>query len=507
MVFTTKMAASVRFPIYKIEDSVAIVKVKKRSYPKGGQANPFEVLGTAIVLTEDGYLLTTNGLIGEATNAEIFFENGAHFKATVVGRDLRTDLAVLKIDCKNLKPISWSNYYQKGEEVAVVGAVYEPHLVILHSVLAGGLKKNHLFEPTKSYAGNAFEYFCSDVLQYSVNIAGTRMNSAAIFDQEGGCMGINTQLFNQFGLDGFAFAIPGATAAKVAYEIINHGKVVRKQIGVLLQEIDQKLFVGHKLDRLNSECSQNYGALITDFRPNSTAQKYGLKSQDIVVSVNGIAIKNVENLQNMILMNSENSVKIVIWRKILGTETGTETAKKIAQNPKEDKKLEQKNLDKIGEKNPIEKKIDPKIPGKILKTIEDYQLLEFVVPLSQLPDSFVEKTVVNESKMVKIQLLTLTKDDKLLHTLSNTDEKFDYGLFVSKVFDKKLASILRGNDVILKVQGKEMRNLGDFDSAITESLKKNEKYIILLVVRNGQVYSYAVELNEIEIKEGKKCLK
>jgi PDZ domain-containing secreted protein len=119
----------------------------------------------------------------------------------------------------------------------------------------------------------------------------------------------------------------------------------------------------------------------------------------------------------------------------------------------------------------------------------------------QMKYNLSKKNYVNESQFFHLQMLQYTKDEKLLRTYANASELIQHGLFVTRINDSNLAKVLSVNDIILEIQGQKIETIQDFDKILGSSLKKNEKYIILLIVRNGKTYSKAIELREVSIKE------
>lgn len=470
--------------LYKLSSSCVHVKVKKRAYPSesGIAKEPFHTTGTGVVVSENGYILVSNSLIGEETSAIICFEDLKPIDATVVGRDLITDLALLKINIKKLQPIEWETEVVPGQDIFVIGGPYNLYFSVLKSSVAAQLRKCSTFEKTKVYSGSAWEYFNSDLLQYESHF-NVLLSHSVLFSSNGKCIGIRTSAFDKIGILGFDFAVPAVVAKKVANDLVVHGKVIRKRIGVSMQMIDKTLFnanMMHTIPLKNYE--PEFGVIIT-VEKGSRAQKAGLRDGDIVVYIDNVLITDIERMQE-IIVNAGEKLSIQVWRK----KSGDQIAKQSKENS-------HNVLDKKG--NISEKEL----LAEESKNENNYSLIKIEVNPEQMKYNLSKKNYVNESQFFHLQMLQYTKDEKLLRTYANASELIQHGLFVTRINDSNLAKVLSVNDIILEIQGQKIETIQDFDKILGSSLKKNEKYIILLIVRNGKTYSKAIELREVSIKE------
>lgn len=467
--------------LYKAEGAVVFVEVKKKSYPKSSN---FKEVKHGVIIGEDGYILVNNSLLGESQEASVILNDDRVFKAVVIGRDLKTDLAVLKIDAKKLPKITWAEGVTKGQNIFIIASPYNMRFSLFQSIISSDNRNSKMLGEANSCFGNACEIFSSPLLQYEMSAPTA---DGILFDEEGKCVGIHTNLFSFLGTYGMYFAIPSQVAKKVAQDLILNGKVVRSYIGVQLQEVDQKLFEAYNMEKVPLKgMAKLFGCVVVNIQKNSPADVAKLKQGDIIVNVDSQLVVDCNMLQDKIVSKAPGSkIMLDIWRQ-----------------------------DNSNEKISIKKSFKEPMKGSIKESIEksvkekqknSYKLLQIEVTTKQT-EAKQPEIDLNYSKHVGLKLITINEKDKL-SLISRNVKDIKNGLLIVDITDNRLAKELQINDIILQIQHKNINTLADFDKEIMRTLKNNEKYIILLVSRKEKIFSCAIEIANVKIenieKEGK----
>jgi serine protease Do len=228
-------------------------------------------LGSGVIVASDGIILTNNHVVDDADNIKVHLMDGREFKATVKGKDPRTDLAVIKIDAKDLPPITFGNSDKArvGEMVLAIGSPLNPQLE--HTVTSGIIS-------AKGRSGVGLSDY-EDYLQTDAAI-NPGNSGGALVDLHGDLIGINSAIASQTGgFMGIGFAIPANLAKKIMDDIITTGKVVRGWLGVYIQNITPELAKALKLNSTN-------GVLVSKVQKDSPAAKAGLKEEDVILALN-----------------------------------------------------------------------------------------------------------------------------------------------------------------------------------------------------------------------------
>ena len=240
-------------------------------------------IGTGFLISGDGYLLTNHHVVEDADEVNVTLSDRREFKAKVVGSDPQSDVAVLKIaasdlpylrtgDSKSLKPGQW---------VVAIGSPFG----LDHSVTAGIVS-------AVGRAANAQQRYVPFI---QTDVAINRGNSGGpLLNTRGEVVGINSQIFsNSGGYMGVSFAIPMDVAMNVAQQIRTTGKVSRGQIGVVVGAIDADTAKGFGLP-------DTRGALVSDVRAGSPAEKAGIEPGDVIRAVDGMRIDDSSDLPPVI---------------------------------------------------------------------------------------------------------------------------------------------------------------------------------------------------------------
>jgi len=304
-IFTEKIIKSRRSPFFQFpfEQFFGEDFEKHFNVPQNPQREQKQFgLGSGIIVTEDGTILTNNHVIEGADEIKIrLLENKKEYVAEVKGFDARTDLAILKINAKNLPKINFgdSDEARVGEWVLAIGSPLSPELA--HTVTSGIISakgRSGLFDP-----GQYEDFIQTDAAINPGNSGG------ALVDLHGNLIGLNTAIASRTGgFMGIGFAIPSNLAKKVMNDILTKGKVVRGWLGVYIQDVDEDLAKALDLPNTN-------GVLVPSIQEESPAEKAGIKAEDVIIKLNGRDIKNSSELRNLVAAtNPGTAVNLTILR-------------------------------------------------------------------------------------------------------------------------------------------------------------------------------------------------
>jgi len=256
-------------------------------------------VGSGVVVSSDGYILTNNHVVDGATDLRITLPDRREFKAKVIGTDPKTDVAVLKIDATNLTPIVVGNSakLQIGDQVLAIGNPYGVGQTVTMGIVSAMGRANMGIE----------EY--EDFIQTDASINPGNSGGALVNDR-GELVGINTAILapGSGGNQGIGFAVPVNLVRNVMDQITTHGEVTRSYLGVTIQEVTPAIA---KAMGLNGP----EGALVNDVQADSPGQKAGLKSGDVIVEINGQKIIESNELRmNVSMMEPGQVANLKVFR-------------------------------------------------------------------------------------------------------------------------------------------------------------------------------------------------
>jgi serine protease DegQ len=256
-------------------------------------------LGSGVVISPQGYVLTNNHVIETADEIEVAFADGRKADAKVVGTDPETDLAVIKINLQNLPAITLGNADQAkvGDVVLAIGNPFGVGQTVTMGIISA-LGRNHL-------GINTFENFIQTDAAINPGNSG-----GALIDANGNLLGINTAIYSRSGGSlGIGFAIPVTTVKDVMESIIATGQKVRGWIGVEPQDITPELAESFGLTRKS-------GAIIAGVLKGGPADKAGIRPGDILVAVEGKPVTDTTDMLNLIAqLTPGNKAKMTVLRK------------------------------------------------------------------------------------------------------------------------------------------------------------------------------------------------
>ncbi|WP_043309404.1 DegQ family serine endoprotease [Pseudomonas sp. ML96] len=250
--------------------------------PGGGRQREAQSLGSGFIISDDGYVLTNNHVVADADEIIVRLSDRSELEAKLIGADPRTDVALLKVEGKNLPTVKLgkSEKLKVGEWVLAIGSPFG----FDHSVTAGIVSAKGRSLPNESYV----PFIQTDVAINPGNSGGP------LFNLDGEVVGINSQIFTRSGgFMGLSFAIPIDVAMDVANQLKEGGKVSRGWLGVVIQEVNKDLAESFGLDK-------PAGALVAQVLEDGPAAKGGLQVGDVILSLNGQPIIMSADLPHLV---------------------------------------------------------------------------------------------------------------------------------------------------------------------------------------------------------------
>jgi serine protease Do len=412
----------------------------ERGMPKSSrpEAQPRKAtsLGSGFIIDPEGYVVTNNHVIADADEITVILHDDTNLKAELVGRDTKTDIALLKV--KTDKPLSaatWgdSDAARVGDWVVAIGNPFG---------LGGSVTAGILSARQRDINSGPYD----DFLQTDASI--NRGNSGGpMFNMEGQVIGINTAIYSPSGGSiGIGFAIPSAIAKAVVFELQSEPdhNVHRGWLGVRIQAVTEEIAESLGLDKAK-------GALIASVSDNGPAQAAGIQAGDVVLSFAGREVNDMRRLPRLVAETPVGkTVPVTIWRK--------------------------------RKENTVEVKV-----GKLDESDQQQ------ASAKEAP----KKGAKDESGVVKTLGLTLsgiTSDLKEKFSLAG-DAK---GVVVVDVAKDSPAALrgVRPGDLIMEAAQEEVKSPGQVSDKIDEAKKSGRKSILLLVERQGDLRFIALRLDQ-----------
>jgi serine protease Do len=309
-------------------------------------------LGSGVVVSTDGYILTNNHVIDGADKIEVSLgKNGKSYVAKKIGGDVRTDIAVLKIEATGLNAITFadSNQLRAGDIVVAVGSPF-------------GLTRSATMGVVSAIGRNTQMSQLADLGNFIQTDAAINMGNSggALVDYQGRLVGINTAIFSRTGGNqGIGFSVPSNMARSVMESLVKHGRVLRGFLGIGLQDLDEAM-------QKEFNVETGVGAVVTDVRPGTPAQKAGLREYDVITHVNG---KKVEGMQDL---------RITVAGMVPGTKVTLQCIRE--KKPVEVVATLGENAEKTEAAAPVVEPDPDVLDGVTVADLEDATRQEFKVP-------------------------------------------------------------------------------------------------------------------------------
>jgi len=253
--------------------------------------------GSGFVVSKDGYIITNAHVVDNASEVKVKLNDRREFTAKIVGMDRLTDVAVLKIDAQDLSVVSIgkTDRLKVGAWVVAIGSPFG----FENSVSAGIVSAKSRSLPNESRV----PFIQTDVAVNPGNSGGPLLNL------KGEVVGVNSQIYSRTGgYMGLSFAIPIDLAMKIKDELVKHGKVSHGRIGVSIQEVNQALAESFGLDTPR-------GALVGSVEPGSPAEKAGIQTGDVILSIDGEAISRIGDLPSRVAARKPGErATLALWR-------------------------------------------------------------------------------------------------------------------------------------------------------------------------------------------------
>jgi Do/DeqQ family serine protease len=263
-----------------------------------------EASGSGVIISNDGYIVTNNHVVEDADEIKVYLYNNREYKGKVIAADASTDLAVIKIDAKDLKFIAFANSddVQVGQWVLAVGNPFNLASTVTAGIVSAKTRNINIL---RQKAGNlAIEsYIQTDAAVNPGNSGG------ALVDLNGNLIGINSAIATPTGsYAGYSFAIPSNLVKKIVKDMIDFGVVQRGLLGVSIREVDDELAKDLKLPNIE-------GTYISEVNKGSAAEDGGLKRGDVIMKVDSAYISNSADLQEHIArFRPGDKVRLEIYR-------------------------------------------------------------------------------------------------------------------------------------------------------------------------------------------------
>lgn len=249
---------------------------------------PARSSGSGVIISDDGYIVTNNHVIEDATNLEVVMNNNQRFYAKVVGRDPSTDLALLKIKSRNLPFVKYgdSDKVVPGEWVLAIGNPFDLNSTVTAGIVSAMARNIGILSDRNSLEVEAF--IQTDAAVNPGNSGGALVNLG------GELIGINSAIATSTGqYSGYSFAIPASLVKKIMDDLLRYGQVQRGLLGVQIRNVDADLAERFKLDVVR-------GVYVDRVSPGSAAEESGIAFGDVITAIDNRSVTNVSELQEWV---------------------------------------------------------------------------------------------------------------------------------------------------------------------------------------------------------------
>lgn len=270
------------------------------------KSTPLEGMGSGVIISPDGYIVTNNHVVQEANKILVTLNDKREYNATIVGTDPATDLALIRIDEKNLPYLTYGNSDEVkiGEWVLAVGNPFNLTSTVTAGIVSAKARNINIL----GSQGAVESFIQTDAAVNPGNSGGALVNTA------GQLIGINAAIASGTGYyTGYSFAIPVNIVKKVVGDFMNYGKIQRAYIGVYYREIDDQFAKDKGMSMIR-------GVYVDDVVKGGAAQKAGINAGDVIVRINGLDVNSKsELLESMAQHNPGDVVPVTVVRN--GNET------------------------------------------------------------------------------------------------------------------------------------------------------------------------------------------
>ncbi|WP_317039448.1 trypsin-like peptidase domain-containing protein [Thermoflexibacter ruber] len=244
--------------------------------------------GSGVIISEDGYILTNHHVIDESDKFDVILNDKRSYQGTIIGTDPTTDLALIKIQAKNLPTIEFGNSdnLKIGEWVLAVGNPFDLTSTVTAGIISAKARNINIL---RSRDGLQIESFIQTDAAVNPGNSG-----GALVNLKGELIGINTAIATKTGgYAGYSFAVPVTLAKKVAEDLLRYGEVQRGLLGVNIRDIDASLANQYGIKNIK-------GVFVVNVNPKSAADEAGMEIGDIITKVEDVEVNTVAALQEIV---------------------------------------------------------------------------------------------------------------------------------------------------------------------------------------------------------------
>lgn len=254
-------------------------------------------IGSGVIISPTGYIVTNNHVIENAEKIEVKLNNNKIYKAKLIGKDYGNDIALIKINSKELLPFisfSDSEKIKIGEWVIAIGNPFGLNSTVTAGIISA--KGRTLSMTDKASTGVAFESFIQTDAALNPGSSG-----GALINMEGKLIGINTAIHSSSGTyEGYGFSIPSNLVKKVVEDMKNFGNVKRAYLGLQVLDLEDEDRVAEYNSKNKKKVRIQKGILVMDIKNKKYLEKLGIEIGDILINIDGIPINNFSDLSNII---------------------------------------------------------------------------------------------------------------------------------------------------------------------------------------------------------------
>lgn len=396
-------------------------------------------VGSGVLITQDGYILTNNHVIQDAVRdgISVTLNDKRTFDARVVGQDSSTDLAVLKIDANNLPAavVGNSDEVDVGEWVLAIGNPFRLRSTVTAGIVGALSRDVQIIND---------EYRIESFIQTDAAI--NRGNSGgALVNTSGELIGINTAIATQSGsYQGYGFAVPSNLALKIARDIIEFGEPKRGLLGVQIVTVDARAAERIGMDEIR-------GVMISGV-PGDPAEEAGLQPDDVILAVNGATVDESNLLQERVAMfRPDDEITLTIWRD-------GQTFDRVL------------TLEERQEQEPLASQMD----------VEEEDELD---QWEEIPESGFERGIEHQ----RFDRFGFT-----LRALSTPEDPEMFNVYFYRVQPNSEAwnKGIREGDELLELNGSSVNKMSDVENEISNSLENNRSLDLKLQTTDGAIGFY-----------------
>ena len=242
--------------------------------------------GSGVIIRPDGYIVTNNHVVSQATKVRVTLNNNRSYDATIIGTDPATDVALIKIEASGLPylELADSDQLRLGEWVLAIGSPYD-----LRSTITAGI----VSAKGRSMPNYTGEFKIESFIQTDAAV-NPGNSGGALVNKKGQLVGVNTAIISQTGsYTGYSFAVPSNIVKKTVADLIDFGAVRRAKLGIVMRPVDEKIAEDMKLSDLE-------GVYIVEVGKGGAADKAGIKEGDVLRKVDSKPVKGTSSLQTIV---------------------------------------------------------------------------------------------------------------------------------------------------------------------------------------------------------------